>query len=217
MPPPPNNSLNWADLIPAIEKIARQVGRRKNASPRVRDEIESLAVSFVYEKSGHYNSAVATFNAWCQTVLSNKCVDLIQKEAADARLIERVGDGLMRKTNDPEPDSDEPKIPDVDWPSFYRARGRPIDRVLLLLDLEHGSRFPAETIACWIQEAGLPKDFPLKDLEAVPKRIRSEAIARELLKAEGREVTDEAVKKKKQWIRTRLFRGRGGLEDFSAT
>lgn len=210
----PNNSLNWADLIPAIEKIARQVGRRKNASPRVRDELETLAVSFVYEKSDHYNSAVATFSAWCQTVLGNKCVDLIQKEAADRRLVERVGEELGRKTDNPELNDDEPEIPEVDWMGFYRTRRMPIDRVLLILDLQHFSQFPADTIAGWIQEAGLPTDFPLKNLEAVPKRSRNEAIARELLKAEGCAVTKEAVNTKTAWIRQRLRRAKKDLEDF---
>ena len=214
MPPPPNNSLNWADLIPAIEKIARQVGRRKNASPRVRDELETLAVSFVYEKSGLYNSAFATLNAWCQTVLSNKCVDLIKKEAADRRLIDGVGEELRRKTDDPEPSDDEPEPPEVDWVNYYRTRRSSIDRVLLILDFEHCSQFPADTIAGWIQEAGLPKEFPLKNLEAVPERSRNEAIARDLLKVKGCAVTKEAVTPKTAWIRQRLRRAKKDLEDF---
>lgn len=214
MPPAPNNSLNWADLLPVIEKIARQVGLRTNASPRVRDELVTLAVSFVYEKSGHYNPAVGKFEAWCQTVLRNKCVDLIQREAADRRLIEGVGQELMGNTDDLKTNDDESEIPKVDWANYYRTRRMPIDRVLLILDLERCSQFPADTVAGWIQEAGLPKEFPLKNLEAGRKRSRNEAIARELLKVEGCAVTKEAVNTKTAWIRQRLRRAKKDLEDF---
>ncbi|NDG53094.1 MAG: hypothetical protein EBY39_08745 [Flavobacteriia bacterium] len=52
MGPPPDANLDWESLIPEIELIAKAVGRRKNASPRVRDELAHLAVSFILEKSG---------------------------------------------------------------------------------------------------------------------------------------------------------------------
>lgn len=211
MPPAPNNSLNWADLIPAIEKIARQVGLRTNASSRVRDELETLALSFVYEKSGHYNPAAGKFEAWCQTLLSNKCVDLIRKDATGRRIVAAAGEMLSEKLRDSQRPVDEIEAPDVDWFSLYEEHLRPIDRILMVLDLEQVSRCPPATTVSWIRQAKLPHEFPMNEFEAMPKRDRNRAVARALLQAGGCELTDNAVTEKMNWIRTRVSRAKTTL------
>lgn len=206
--PPPNDAFDWVALMPEIKKIARSVGRRKNASYLVRDELEALAQSVVYNKSGYYNPSKASFGAWCQTVLGNKCVDLIRKEAtrsgAIAELVERENDDL-HETNRPD---DEIEIPEVDWFDLYQRKLRPIDRILMSLDLEQCSRCPEGTMASWLQDANLPGDFPVMELEKVPERDRNRAIAGVLLQAAGSEPTAKAVKTKMDAIRTRLFRAK---------
>jgi hypothetical protein len=209
MPPPPNNKLDWASLIPEIERIARSVGRRKNATPRVKDELIGLAVGFVYEKSGYFDPSKGAFGAWCQRLLENKCVDLIRREAGDGEGIERLTsqleDGAWNSWTHEE--KEEEPLPSIDWPAVVaRAKLNPMDCLLFVLDVELWARFSPDVITGWITAAGLPKNFPLRQLQETAERARNQALAIALLEAAGVEPTTGAIKKKQNWIRTRLFR-----------
>jgi len=206
--PPPNDALDWAALIPEINKIARAVGRRKNASYLVRDELGALAQSFVYKQSGYYDPSKASFGAWCRTVLGNKCVDLIRKEATRTGAIGELVDRANDAVHDANLPVDEIEIPEVDWFDLYQRKLRAIDRILMSLDLEQCSRCPEGTMASWLQEANLPGEFPVVELEKVQQRDRNRAIAEALLRVAGSELTPKAVKTKMDSIRTRLFRAK---------
>ncbi len=208
MGPPPDANLDWESLIPEIELFAKAVGRRKNASPRVRDELAHLAVSFILEKSGHFDEAKGSFRAWCQTVLQNKCVELIKKEAVDRGRLEAArGLAEERDRDSRRPPEDGEGIPQIDWPDvFDKLKLKPMDRLLFSLDVEICDRFPAEAMAAWVSEAGLPPDFPVKMLRNTPKKLRNEAISKSLLDATGVEPGVAAVRTRHQWIRTRLSR-----------
>jgi hypothetical protein len=210
-PPPPNDDLDWPSLMPEIERIARSVGRRKNASLRVKDELCNLAVGFVYEKSGYFDPSKGPFGAWSQTLLENKCIDLIKKEAADRRRIEGTRNQFEERERDSlgGPDEEEDPIPEVDWRDvFDKVKLKPIDRLLFALDVEICHRFEPDEIAAWIAGAGLPQDFPIDKLQAVPERSRNEAIATALLAAGGVEPGKKAIQSKNQWVRTRQFRAK---------
>lgn len=210
-PPPPNDDLDWGSLLLEIERIAKSVGRRKNASHRVKDELFSLALGFVYEKSGYFDPTKGTFGAWCQTLLENKSIDLIQKEAADRRRIQGAKNQFEKRERDSlrRPDEEEDPIPEVDWRDvFDKAKLKPIDRLLFALDVEICHRFEPDKIAAWIAGAGLPQDFPVDELKAVPERSRNEAIATALLAAGGVEPGKKAIQSKNQWVRTRQFRAK---------
>lgn len=210
-PPPPNDDLDWGSFSREIEWIAKSVGRRKNASHRVKDELFNLALSFVYEKSGYFDPTEGTFGAWCQTLLENKCIDLIKKEATDRRRIEGAKNQFEKRGRDSlrRPDEEDDSVPEVDWrDGFDKAKLKPIDRLLFALDVEICHRFEPDEFAAWIAGAGLPQDFPVDELQAVPERSRNEAIATALLAAGGVAPGKKAIQSKSQWVRTRQFRAK---------
>lgn len=204
----PRDNLDWSALIPEIERIAVSVGRRKNASPRVKDKLIGLATSHVWQKSDLFDPARGSFGAWCQTVLANKCIDLIRKEAGEIDVIEAVTAQVEARVRESfRPDEDDEPLPTIDWSDvFDKAKPKPIDRILFVLDLEICDRFPSGTVARWLLEAGLPTAFPIQEIRGKPTHLRNKAIAVALLAAEGVEPGEREVKRKQDWIRTRLFR-----------
>jgi DNA-directed RNA polymerase specialized sigma24 family protein len=216
MPAEPNDDLDWAELLPQINRIARTVGRRKNASPRVRDELSGVAVEHVYAKSGQFDPNLGSFQNWCSTVLANKCVSLIRKEASDARLIAKENLLFQKKVSDAiRVAEEEDPLPQIDWPVvFERARLNPTDRLLVALDLVICDRFQKQEIARWLSDASLPADFPVQNLADTSQGARRKALAHALLAAEHAEATEAAIQHKSHWIRTRLTRAKLRIKPF---
>lgn len=120
MPPIPDDQ--WLALLPEINRIARNVGLQKNASPTVRDRLCSEAVSHVFLKSKLFSPAQGKFAAWCQQVLGNLCVDLIRKEAAARRRFDRYRADVERDQQAAEQAARNPAADPIDTVSSEDAR-----------------------------------------------------------------------------------------------
>lgn len=203
----------WHALLPQIERIAVSVGRRNNASPTVRDELESSAVAHVYQRITHFDPTRATFSTWCQTVLRNHCVSLIRGEASRTNRGKKHAESVahehqQRLAGAPPPtplETDEDQAaaarrPQVNVPEVLERHLQPIDRILLVVYAELSPACGEETLARWCTEAGGVDSAALRAIETLPKARRKQALAGMLGESVG-------------WVRQRIFRATQRLKD----
>jgi RNA polymerase sigma factor (sigma-70 family) len=187
-------------LIPQIERIARRVARRLNASPSVRQEFDADAVGHVFEVIDRFDAERASFGTWCQTVLRNHCVTLIRREAGRRKLIENVGNAAAieaeRRLGEGPPPSPleerENRPPQIDVAKLLEERLQPLDRLLFATYAEVLSACAAETVERWCREAGC-EQAALRAIEALPRSQRKNRLAAAL----GENI---------DWVRQRIYR-----------
>lgn len=203
----------WRELLAQVEPIAITVGRRCNASPTVRDELLSSAVSHVYERYDHFDPQKSAFSTWCRTVLKNHCISLIRSEAARTKRTKRHADHVARAQEQRLLDEPPPTPLEVAEEEAAKARRRPldvsatlerhlqpVDRVLLVVYAELSTACGSATLARWCEEAGGVDATALTAIEALAKPKRKQALALLL---------GETV----DWVRQRMFRAVQRLKD----
>jgi RNA polymerase sigma factor (sigma-70 family) len=197
----------WRSLIPQIERIARRVANRCNASPTVRDELADEAVGHIFRVYDKFNPAIANFSAWGDTVLRNLCVTLIRKEAARRRLADNVRQSLSSDGHVPQPGgpvrlpeseqaeraANEASVPRIDIVALLKRLPSPQDRLLLGAYQGVLSTCEAEAVNRWCRDANWDHAAALTALEELPRQQRKQAIA-------------HIVGAKVDWVRQRIFR-----------
>lgn len=193
----------WRDRLPEIERIAGKVGRSKNASPNVRDRLQSEAAGHIAEVIGQFNSAKGSFSTWCWTVLGNLCVTMIRKEARERERFDGYRGEMLhtgrRRMAGQESQSGEEELPDderqplPDLVPLLEQKLKPIDR--LIVAAYHGvlNACGDDIVDRWCAEAKTDKAIDLRAAAVVPRQNRSQAVA-------------DALGRKLDYVRTRLFR-----------
>jgi RNA polymerase sigma factor (sigma-70 family) len=208
------------DRTQQIERIARQVANRLNASSTVRDELYDAAVGHVFAVMHTYDPTVAKFSTWCYTVLRNQCVTLIRQEAKRRKIIKKARgvaevDEERQLRSGPAASAMEVREEGVrastatgfQFVPLLDAHLKPIDRLMLAAYLGALSTVGDEVVARWCREAAHEGAASLAGVEQLPTTQRKEAIAAVLGESLG-------------WVRQRIFRavqrlkerGFGGLQ-----
>lgn len=203
----------WRGLIPQIERIAIAVGRRTNASPTVRDELASSAVTHVFDRICRFDKTRASFPTWCTAILKNHCISLIRREASQAKRAKGHADIVAREhqrrlQDDPPPtplESDEDGAsgalrPRLDVVETLERHLQPIDRILIAVYADLCATCGAETLARWCLDAGGVEATALAPIEALPKTKRKQALA-------------ALLGEKNDWVRQRMFRAGRRLKE----
>jgi len=197
----------WRSLIPQIERISRRVANRCNASRTVRDELANDAVGHIFAVYGKFNAAIASFPAWCDTVLRNLCVTLIRKEAARYRLADNVRDSLslegqasqrggpaqLSESGHADLAANEASASNVDIMALLEKLPSPQDRLLLGAYQGVLCKCNPEAVDRWCRDAGWDHAIVLRALEQLPRQQRKRAIA-------------QIVGAKVDWVRQHIFR-----------
>ena len=197
MPPIPDD--HWAALLPEIERIARMVAIKRNASPTVRDALFSKAAGHVFEASISFSPNQGRFAAWCQRVLNNLCVDLIRREAASRRRFDRYRDDMEhlqgtaertsgnRTSAEEDDETDEqpllPMSPEqlrADLVDLFERRLAPDRRLLVIAYLGGIDACGEGVVARWCREAGFTQPVDFRTIASLPKTKRKKALANAL-------------------------------------
>jgi len=207
----------WRLLLPQIERIARSVANRCNASRTVRDEFAASAVSHVYAVYEKFDPGIASFRTWCGTVLRNHCVNLIRSEARGRKALDKLRDCAVEREAErldapPPPSPAEERETQAEQAAAQRG-GSAVglverleklasaqDRILVAAYYGVLSACGAETVDRWCREAGWAHAESLRALEQVPRTKRKRAIA-------------GIVGSSADWVRQHIFRAIGRLKD----
>lgn len=209
--PQPISDEEARRLVPHIERIARQVANQLNASRWVRDALAQDAVGHVFTVYHKFDPAIASFGTWCHTVLRNKCVSLIRKDAGRRRAMGGLHDEASiaeerQRREGPVSSADEPL---VERPlPFLLARFEmylvPLDRLLLGAYQGLLSRFGVEVVHRWCRADKRDGDAAFLEIETMPQNKRKQALA-------------QLFGETSDWVRQRIFRAveklRRGLEE----
>jgi DNA-directed RNA polymerase specialized sigma24 family protein len=203
----------WRELLPQIERIISAVGLRKNASPTVRDRLEEEAVPHLLKVIDQFNPKVASFSSWCKTVLGNFCVTLIRKEATARKRFglyrdeflhthatEMRGQGWRAPPDEDEHDDAAAPPPRIDLVPVLEARLAAIDRLLVATYFGVLDFCGPAVVDRWCRDATCDKADELRRVAALPKRERQRATA-------------EALGRKHDWVRTRIYRAMQQIGD----
>jgi len=208
MPPIPDDE--WSSWTPHIQRIAAKVARNKNASPTVRDALLAEAVGHIYENRDKFDATRASFSTWCWTVLANLCVSLIRSEDVEHRRWKKYArdeeyrqQGQGRPGSAPSPvgshdEPEEPRRPRADLLPLLEARLNPMDRLLVATYAGVLGGFGGDVVDRWCREAACDHATELLRVATIPQRERKRAIA-------------EALGRRLDWVRTRLYRALGEL------
>jgi RNA polymerase sigma factor (sigma-70 family) len=193
-------------LAPVIERIARQVANRQNASRTVRDELAGEVVGHVFSVIHTFDPSVAKFSTWCYAVVRNHCVTLIRQEARRRGIAEKARDAakideerqlLEGPAPSPAEEREEAELragrPRFDLVPLLDAHLQPIDRLLLAGYVGLLSAVDGDVVDRWCRDAERPDAAGLTEIEGVPKSQRKQAMARILGEKLG-------------WVRQRIFR-----------
>lgn len=189
-----------------IERIARQVANRLNASSTVRDELYDAAVGHVFAVIHTYDHTKAKFSTWCGTVIRNQCVTLIRQEAKRKKIIKKARgvaevDEERQLRAGPATSAMEEReegarattAAGFQFVPLLDEHLRPLDRLMLAAYLGTLSTVGAEVVARWCREAGHEGAASLAGVEQLPTSQRKAAIAGVLGESLG-------------WVRQRIFR-----------
>lgn len=188
-------------LKPQIERIARSVATRLNASRTVRDQLYDDAVGHVFSVYHKFDPQVASFTTWCFTVLRNHCVTLIREEAQRWKYLEHARDSAEiedehrhREKPAPSPAEErEERVPRTDLVALLDRHLEPLDRLLLAAYEGLLQRFGTEVADRWCREADRADAAAWRAIESLPQKQRKRAEAKLL----GEEI---------DCVRTRLWR-----------
>lgn len=189
--------------IPVIERLARRVANRKNASCGVREELLADAVAHIWMKIDAYDSAKGSFEQWTYVVLRNHCVSMIREEAKRWKIAKGVRANAEREQDErlrAEPVvaevmavEEEARRPQIDVVEKLGRLPHAIDRILLATYsglLENCGR---DVIVRWCREAGIENVAAIHEIGAMPQAKRKKALA-------------TFTGHTNDWVRQRIFR-----------
>jgi RNA polymerase sigma factor (sigma-70 family) len=201
------------DRTQQIERIARQVANRLNASSTVRDELYDAAVGHVFSVIHTYDPTLAKFSTWCYTVVRNQCVTLIRQEAKRNKIVKKARgvaevDEERQLRSAPTASAMEESEEEArasagtgfQFAPLLDEHLKPIDRLMLAAYLGVLSTLGDDVVARWCREAGHEGAASLAGVEQLPTSQRKEAIAAVLGESLG-------------WVRQRIFRAVQRLKD----
>lgn len=200
------------ELKPRIERIARSVATRSNASRTVRDQLYDDAVGHVFSVYHKFDPQVASFSTWCFTVLRNHCVTLIREEARKSKHLKRARDAAKvederRHQEKPAPspaEEQEDRVPRVDLVALFDRHLDPLDRLLVAAYEGLLKRFGSVIADRWCREAGRGDAAAWLAIESLPQTQRKRAEA-------------ALIGENIDWLRTRIWRAMQTLKDAIAT